>query len=517
MLSELLLNLRCAPLDVASDKMLEGMAPCAWSNDDHALREFLASFSTPNSVHERGQITIEISHNDVLKSFQSWRESTSTSHSGQHLGLYKSEIQHPVLLDCFVKFMNISIGSGISIPRWSQAFNVHIEKDAGQPRINRLRIVHLFEADFNFFLKLQWGNRLVRRALSLDLPHNGQHGCIPGRMALDPIMLTQLSSNLCRVLKHDYARFDNDSSSCYDCIIVGLGMLAARKCGMPPHAVRTHADALQFMKYMVETVHGISEDNYHGTALSPLFGTGQGSGASPAVWLSLVVILLQTLNRLIPDRTNFSSLSGDIIHKRLSDAFVDDTSLSFTSSSDSIDIDDLITQLEKVAQTWEHLLHLSGGKLNLAKCSWFIVRWEWKQGRPVIRPIVATDREVRISQGKNVQDSSIIKRTELDESTRMLGVFMNSLGDFGFHLRQLRKKADIFATRIMSPHLSAADVRIFHRTTYIPCMRYGLASVAIDEEEFSKVPYYFGNSAEAERPKHHTNIYTTWTSRTRRS
>jgi hypothetical protein len=237
----------------------------------------------------------------------------------------------------------------------------------------------------------------------------------------------------------------------------------------------------------VKTVYGISEDNYHGTALSPLFGTGQGSGASPAVWLSLVVILLQTLDRLIPDRTNFSSLSGDISHTRLSDAFVDNTFLSFTSSSDSIDIDDLITRLEKVAQTWEHLLYLSGGKLNLAKCSWFIVRWEWKQGRPVIRPIVATDREVRLYQGHNVQDSSIIKRTELDESTRMLGVFLNPLGDFGFHLRQLMKKADIFATRIMSPRLSAADVRIFHRTTYIPSMRYGLASVAIDEEELNKV------------------------------
>jgi hypothetical protein len=181
--------------------------------NNHALREFLASFTIPQSVHDKGCITTEISHNDVLKCFQSWRESTSTSPSGRHLGLYKSEIQHPVLLDCFVKFLNISIGSGISIPRWSQAVNVLIEKDAGRPRINGLRIVHLFEADFNFLLKLQWGHRLVCQALLMDLLHKGQHGSIPGRMALDPIILTQLSSDLCRVLKHDFARFDNDASS----------------------------------------------------------------------------------------------------------------------------------------------------------------------------------------------------------------------------------------------------------------------------------------------------------------
>ena len=81
------------------------------------------------------------------------------------------------------------------------------------------------------------------------------------------------------------------------------------------------------MRYTVKTVYGISEESYRGTLIEPLFGTGQGSGASPAVWLSLVVILLQTLDRLIPDRVNFSCPSGAITHQRLADAFVDDTAL----------------------------------------------------------------------------------------------------------------------------------------------------------------------------------------------
>jgi hypothetical protein len=165
-----------------------------------------------------------------------------------HLGLYKAEIQHPVLLSCFVMFLNVAISSGIAIPRWSNAVNILIEKDVGQREINGLRIIHLFEADFNFYLKLQRGHLLVRRALSLNLLHNRQHVSIPGRMSLDPVMLTQLTADRCRVLKHDDASFDNDSSNCCDRIIVGLGMLAARKCGMPASAIRTHADALQFMR-----------------------------------------------------------------------------------------------------------------------------------------------------------------------------------------------------------------------------------------------------------------------------
>jgi hypothetical protein len=40
-------------------------------------------------------------------------------------------------------------------------------------------------------------------------------------------MLTQLTTDLCQVLKHNMGRFDNDASACYDRIIVTLGILPA--------------------------------------------------------------------------------------------------------------------------------------------------------------------------------------------------------------------------------------------------------------------------------------------------
>ena len=43
---------------------------------------------------------------------------------------------------------------------------------------------------------------------------------------------------------------------------------------------RGHTDALKFMRYSVKTVYGVSVDTYQGTMFEPLFGTGQGSGAS---------------------------------------------------------------------------------------------------------------------------------------------------------------------------------------------------------------------------------------------
>jgi hypothetical protein len=69
---------------------------------------------------------------------------------------------------------------------------------------------------------------------------------------MDPIMLIQLTTNLSRLLKANLERLDNDASACYDRIMVALEMLAARRVGMPENAIKTHADALQFMKYSVK-------------------------------------------------------------------------------------------------------------------------------------------------------------------------------------------------------------------------------------------------------------------------
>ena len=77
----------------------------------------------------------------------------------------------------------------------------------------------------------------------------------------------------------------------------------------------------------------------------------------------------------------------------------------------------------------------------------------------------------------------------------MLGVLLNPpIGDFGDHLWFLKNKANSFASRLMSPRLSATDVRIFHRMTYIPSMRDGLAAVATDVEALGTVQLHVGQA-----------------------
>ena len=159
--------------------------------------------------------------------------------------------------------------------------------------------------------------------------------------------------------------------------------------------------------------------------------------------MSLVVLLLHTFHTfdcLIPHRMNFVPISGAREHSQFSDAVVDDTSVLFTLSEE-ISHSELISRLEEIAQTWEKLLFLSGGTLNLNKCSWYVLQWEWKNGQPIIRKIKSDDPPVQLSQGGD-STPTVIQRHPPSHSTRMFGVYLNPMGDFTDHLQTLKKKSD---------------------------------------------------------------------------
>ena len=382
--------------------------------------------------------------------------------------------------------MYIAVKSGTSINRWARAINVMLEKDPGNPCIHRLRIIHLFEADFNLYMKFQWGKRLVKRAVKHGLLNPGQFGSVPNHTAKEPILLTQLTNDNCRILKKDLARFDNDASACFDRIIVPLAMLAARRCGMSNESIKIHAETLQSMQYSVKTQFGVSEESYSGTTEEPLFGTGQGSGASPSAWLSLVVIIMNTMDRVVQNRASFQSPDSNEHHSRLIDAFVDDTSLSFTPETD-ISFEEVTRQLTKIATYWNRLLFYSGGSLNLQKCSYHVTKWEWnKQGRPVVRSQKPDDPIVCVTS-MQTGEVEAISYQPYDKAARILGVYLSPEGDFSQQIMVMKKKADTYAARLNSPRLTAQDADTFMRTTYNPAMGYVLPSLAIDEESLNQV------------------------------
>ena len=152
-----------------------------------------------------------------------------------------------------------------------------------------------------------------------------------------------------------------------------------------------------------------------------LFGTGQESGASPAAWLTLTVILLNAIDKEIPDdRMTFLDPITKKPHSLLADAFVDDTILGKSDRGD-LSYEDLIGRLQLIAQIWERLLSYLGGALNLSKCFYYVLYLEWPSSLPVLRSTSLEDPTIVLTSGSS---TSVSTTTRLDSKTasRTLGV-----------------------------------------------------------------------------------------------
>jgi hypothetical protein len=105
--------------------------------------------------------------------------------------------------------------------------NVMIEKEPGNARVHRLRVIHLYEADSNFLLQAKWRAPLHHAKKNHSL-HPGQYGSRSGQDALIPTFIEEMKNEICYATSKSLINFDNDAASCYDRIIPALASLIGR-------------------------------------------------------------------------------------------------------------------------------------------------------------------------------------------------------------------------------------------------------------------------------------------------
>ena len=106
-----------------------------------------------------------------------WKESTSASPSNRHVGHYKSLLssngteQHSstntfsdTMWYIFSSLTKFAIHITQPLERWKTTITIMLEKDKGSPKINRLRVIGKYEADYNLILKLYWPKLTTQHA-----------------------------------------------------------------------------------------------------------------------------------------------------------------------------------------------------------------------------------------------------------------------------------------------------------------------------------------------------------------
>ena len=168
--------------------------------------------------------------------------------------------------------------------------NVMIFKDPGCYHIHCLRVIHLYEADYNFILAVKW-REMIHQASDQKLLHPGQNGGVPHLNAQNPVFLEEMQNKISRASRKPLVKFDNDATLCYDRILASVACLASRKFGTPKLVTLVMANTLKECKYKLKTMLGVSEKYFSHCHFTPIYGTGQGSGNSPAIWCVISSVL----------------------------------------------------------------------------------------------------------------------------------------------------------------------------------------------------------------------------------
>ena len=147
-------------------------------------------------------------------------------------------------------------------------------------------------------------------------------------------------------------------------------MLASRKYGVPLSVTLMIANMLKDATYRLKMETGLASQGYSHDENFPIYGTGQGSGNSPAIWCFISSTHFDCYDELANKAFYFDPTKNLEIELGMT-GYVDDCGgqTNEWSKDPKENNERLIAKVTHDAQCWTNLLSVSGGTLSLPKCS----------------------------------------------------------------------------------------------------------------------------------------------------
>jgi hypothetical protein len=88
--------------------------------------------------------------------------------------------------------MDFASDKGFILDQWTKVINFMLYKKPGVYLMNKLRIIHLFEADYNFIIGTIFGRRALYSGVDNHTLHSSQWAQ-PGRQCSDVVVMRELA------------------------------------------------------------------------------------------------------------------------------------------------------------------------------------------------------------------------------------------------------------------------------------------------------------------------------------
>ena len=162
-----------------------------------------------------------------------------------------------------------------------------------------------------------------------------------------------------------------------------LSSRIAKGFGIHQNIVFVHASTLEEAEFKLKLGTTVSNISYKHCTKFPIYGSGQGSSSSPTIWVFISTKLFNCFDQHAYGM-QFQSPTGDINFRLTVIGFVDDTT-TITALQPGSSLSDLLDKTQHDAQLWNDILFTSGSRLELSKCGYHTVFYDFlDSGIPVL-------------------------------------------------------------------------------------------------------------------------------------
>ena len=276
--------------------------------------------------------------------------------------------------------------------------------------------------------------------------------------------------------------FDCDASGCYDRILPPLASVHLRALGIQ-QPIATFLARLMFLaKRYIRTTHGVSAQNIGTTKNQQLHGIGQGNGGVPAIWLSHLTIMFKALSSVnrgfhiecVDHRTQCNTVGT---------GYVDDVTLVLSVPKGKSQTTTMVRKLTRqMVQLWENLLFITGGRLEVSKCFWVPIVWDWKQGKPSIKKATTSSRNLSIVESETGTLIEIPRQRGADSNKR-LGVISSCDATWAEEYKQLNQNALSFRDKVKQAKIGRVAGYHAYHSMWIAKIRYSVPVIGFSPRQ----------------------------------
>ena len=426
---------------------------------------------------------------EFKKMIMNTRESTSSSPSGRHYGIYRAGVQEDKLLHIHATMAIQPFKHGFILDRWKQVIQIMIKKKT-EPRYDSLRIIEIFEGDYAAMTKLMMRTIMDHLEKAKDTVA-GTYATVRGGSTHQAIFSRVWSYDIARIRRSPIATIDNDSIGAYDRMVPQLLSIIIRRIGISDNATKTFILQLIQRSRRIQTAFGLSDPIETITPdgkMEYLGGIGQGNPGGPICYHAQLIPMIRTMENLTPGY-NILDPSGKIKYTQHISSYVDDcNSLINIELEQARDKKQLTKELTALSQQtisiWTEIIQLTGGDISIPKSFWTICPgWEEKKGKviPIQLEHILPYEETDIYIG-----SQPFPRKEASCCERYLGVRVGLSGDMQVeHAYRMQQSRD-FAELVLKL-TSRTEAVIAYRSYYRPKFDYPLGVTTMTKHQLQQI------------------------------